>query len=90
MCPWLDVFASATYPPVRLLSGGSGASSVSRRISSPRGATEPDEGVAGCSQRLCCAFLVTLPSFPSSRVEDGVSRLELSERAPEFTKAFLM
>lgn len=57
-----------------LLSAGSSSSLLSRWISSPRGVTEPDEGVAGCSLRLCCAFLVTLPSFPTSWVEEGVGR----------------
>lgn len=38
-----------------------GFSSLSFCISSPRGITEADEGVSGCSLQLCCAFLVTPP-----------------------------
>lgn len=72
-----------------LLSVGLSFSLLSSWISSSCGVTEPDEGVAGCSQQLCCAFLVTLPHlagrpfFLSSLVEEisaEITGVALSQR----------
>lgn len=63
------------------LSAGPSFSLLSGWISSALGNTEPDEGVAGCSLPLCCAFLVTLPrwatlsSFLPSPVEEAPAEI---------------